>query len=166
MDALLLVKIRFNCTIHTGFFKYVLFLCVSHFAMASNTLIIEVNDVGDFRRLVGEQIRLIRKNRGLTQTQLAERTGNDSMSKSRISDIENGKINISLDTLERLMNALDVTPSEFFNFQKIVNEEDYHEKKLLVDLHRQVLLERDLNEVKYVIRTTKDFLDTIDSKHK
>ena len=122
--------------------------------------------MGDFRRLVGEQIRAIRKSRGLTQTQLAERTGNDNMSKSRISDIENGKINISLDTLERLMNALNVTPGEFFNFQKFVNADDYHEKRLLVDLHRQVLLERDLNEVKYVIRTTKDFLDTIDGGKK
>ena len=122
--------------------------------------------MGNFRRLVGEQIRAIRKSRGLTQTQLAERTGNESMSKSRISDIENGKINISLDTLESLMNALDVTPSEFFNFQKIVSATDYHDKKLLVDMHRQMLMERDLNEVKYVIRTAKDFLDTIDAKHK
>ncbi len=122
--------------------------------------------MGDLRKLVGEQIRLIRKKRGLTQTQLAEKTGNESMSKSRVSDIENGKINISLDTLDSLLKALDVTPTELFNFQKFDYADEFKEKRLLIDIHKQVLLERELEEVKYVVRTAKDFLDTIDSKHK
>jgi transcriptional regulator with XRE-family HTH domain len=120
--------------------------------------------MSDFLRLVGEQLRMIRKTKGMTQPQLAEKTGEDGMSKSRISDIERGKTNISLKTLELLMNALEIAPNELFNFQKLDGVEGIAEKKLIVDIHKYMLMERDLAEVKYVIRTTKDFLDTIDAK--
>ena len=35
---------------------------------------------------------------------------------------------------------------------------------MMVDLHKFTLMERDLEEVKYVVRTTKDFLETVDGK--
>ncbi|NRF96149.1 helix-turn-helix transcriptional regulator [Paenibacillus frigoriresistens] len=119
--------------------------------------------MSDFLRLVGERLRMVRKLKGLTQDQLAEKTGKDSMSKSHISDIERGQRNISLLTLEILMNALEIDPSELFNFQKL-DGEGIHEKKLILDIHKSMLMERGLDEVKYVVRTTNDFLDTIDAK--
>ncbi len=119
--------------------------------------------MSDFLRLVGERLRMVRKLKGLTQDQLAERTGKESMSKSHISDIERGQRNISLLTLEVLMNALEIDPSELFNFQKL-DGEGIHEKKLILDIHKSMLMERGLDEVKYVVRTTNDFLDTIDAK--
>ncbi|WP_261304064.1 helix-turn-helix domain-containing protein [Paenibacillus andongensis] len=120
--------------------------------------------MSDFLRLVGERLRMVRKLKGLTQDQLAERTGKDSMSKSHISDIERGQRNISLLTLEILMNALEIDPSELFNFQKFDGVEEIHKKKLILDIHKSMLMERGLDEVKYVVRTTNDFLDTIDAK--
>ncbi len=36
----------------------------------------------------------------------------------------------------------------------------------MLDIHRSLLRERNLDEVKYVVRITKDFLDTIDSQSK
>ncbi|KRE34999.1 helix-turn-helix domain-containing protein [Paenibacillus sp. Soil724D2] len=119
--------------------------------------------MSDFLRLVGERLRMVRKLKGLTQDQLAEKTGKDSMSKSHISDIERGQRNISLLTLGILMNALEIDPSELFNFQKL-DGEGIHEKKLILDIHKSMLMERGLDEVKYVVRTTNDFLDTIDAK--
>ncbi|NOU86231.1 helix-turn-helix domain-containing protein [Paenibacillus sp. LMG 31460] len=119
--------------------------------------------MSDFLRLVGERLRMVRKLKGLTQDQLAEKTGKESMSKSHISDIERGQRNISLLTLEVLMNALEIDPSELFNFQKL-DGEGIHEKKLILDIHKSMLMERGLDEVKYVVRTTNDFLDTIDAK--
>ncbi|WP_246358440.1 hypothetical protein [Paenibacillus phytorum] len=61
------------------------------------------------------------------------------------------------------MNALEIDPSELFNFQKL-DGEGIHEKKLILDIHKSMLMERGLDEVKYVVRTTNDFLDTIDAK--
>ena len=53
--------------------------------------------MSDFLRLVGERLRMIRKVKGLTQDQVAEKTGKVGMSKSHISDIERGQRNIFID---------------------------------------------------------------------
>ncbi len=120
--------------------------------------------MSDFLKLVGEQLKKIRDSKGLTQAQVAERTGKEGFSKSRVSDIERGQTNISLKTLETLMKALDISPNELFNFEDLYMAQDIEDKKLMVDLHKYMLMERDLDEVKYVVRTTKDFLETVDAK--
>ena len=53
---------------------------------------------------IGEKIRKIRKRRGLTQAELAERI---MTVKSDISDIENGRKKISIDRLGDIAIALD-----------------------------------------------------------
>lgn len=120
--------------------------------------------MSSFLKLVGEQLRVIRETKGLTQAQVAELTGSMGMSKSRISDIERGQTNISLNTLELLMNALGITPDELFNFQKLAGVMEIQEKKVILDVHHSLLREREIDEIKYVVRTTKDFLDTIDAR--
>lgn len=120
--------------------------------------------MSSFLKLVGEQLRVIRESKGLTQAQVAELTGSMGMSKSRISDIERGKTNISLNTLELIMNALEITPNELFNFQKLAGLMEIEEKKVILDVHHSLLREREIDEIKYVVRTTRDFLDTIDAK--
>ncbi|MDO3409892.1 helix-turn-helix transcriptional regulator [Saccharibacillus sp. CPCC 101409] len=120
--------------------------------------------MSDFLKLVGEQLRKIREAKRLTQAQVAEKTGKDGFSKSRVSDIERGQTNISLKTLETMMQALDISPGELFNFQTLYLSQDIEDKKMMVDLHKFTLMERDLEEVKYVVRTTKDFLETLDGK--
>ncbi|WP_199746345.1 helix-turn-helix domain-containing protein [Erwinia sp. 198] len=54
---------------------------------------------------VGERIRLFRKRKQLSQIALSKRSGID---RTYLSDIENGKRNISLLTLNNLALALDV----------------------------------------------------------
>ncbi|EPY05595.1 MerR family transcriptional regulator [Paenibacillus alvei TS-15] len=120
--------------------------------------------MSDLLKFVGEQLRMIRLAKGLSQEQVAERTGKEGMSKSRISDIESGKVNVTLKTLESLMHALDIMPSELFDFQKLGIEDGIEDKQMLLDLHRITLMERSIDEVKYVVRTTKDFLNTMDAK--
>lgn len=58
---------------------------------------------------VGKRISLIRKNRGMTQEQLAEKT---ELSSNYISHIENSRSIPSLETLMKLCSALDITPDE------------------------------------------------------
>jgi len=122
--------------------------------------------MSDFLKLVGEQLRIIRLSKGLSQEEVAERTGKLCFSKGRVSNIEHGQSNITLSTLETLMKALDIPPEELFNFQKLSGVTDIEEKNLMLDIHRSLLRERNLDEVKYVVRITKDFLDTIDSQSK
>ncbi|MFD0692597.1 helix-turn-helix domain-containing protein [Paenibacillus sp. GCM10027628] len=120
--------------------------------------------MSDFLRLVGERLRMIREEKNLTQAQVAENTGIEGISKSRISDIERGRSNISLRTLEKIMRALEISPNELFNFKELDGVEGIEEKKIILDVHKYMLMERDINEIKYVVRTTKDFLNTMDAK--
>ena len=59
---------------------------------------------------------------------MAERTGKLGFSKGRVSNIEHGQSNITLSTLETIMKALDITPEELFNFQKLSGVTDIEEK--------------------------------------
>lgn len=122
--------------------------------------------MSDFLKLVGEQLRAIRIAKGLSQEEVAERTGKIGFSKGRISNIENGQSNITLSTLESLMKALDIAPDELFNFQTLANVTDIEEKNLMLSIHHSLLRDRNLDEVKYVVRITRDFLNTMDAQTK
>ena len=71
--------------------------------------------MSEFLTKVGERIRTIRKTRGFTQETLAERTGLQS---TYISDVERGDRNISLETLEKIIEALEIEAFDLFEFQK------------------------------------------------
>lgn len=57
------------------------------------------------RERIGDKIRFIRKQRGISQKDLADSSG---IPQSNISKIENGRINISIDLLERLLCSMEV----------------------------------------------------------
>ncbi|CAM4284162.1 transcriptional regulator with XRE-family HTH domain [Paenibacillus endophyticus] len=61
---------------------------------------------------VGIRIRSLRKNRGLTQEQLGELV---QLPQPYIGGIERGEKNISLETLERIIQVLHIDPSDLFN---------------------------------------------------
>lgn len=60
----------------------------------------------DMRRLVGDNCARIRKGRGWTQEELAERSG---LSQQYISDLERGKRNPTIVTIYELAQALGVS---------------------------------------------------------
>ncbi len=60
---------------------------------------------------LGTTLRLLREAAGLTQGELARRTG---MGKSQLSKYENGKELPKLESLERLLEVLDAEPATLF----------------------------------------------------
>lgn len=56
---------------------------------------------------IGEQIRKFRLKRGFTQQYLAELIGVEKSKKQRISDIENDRVNPSLELLKVICEALE-----------------------------------------------------------
>jgi transcriptional regulator with XRE-family HTH domain len=64
--------------------------------------------------LVGENIRRLRKARGLKQTALAELSGYSAKGSGTISKIERGHLVIDINMAERMARALDVAPSALF----------------------------------------------------
>ncbi|MHB8074985.1 helix-turn-helix domain-containing protein [Desulfosporosinus fructosivorans] len=65
---------------------------------------------------VGERIKKVRKQKGLTQVKLAEKAG---ISRSYLADVESDRYNPSLTTLMDLAHALNVTASCFLDDKEI-----------------------------------------------
>lgn len=89
----------------------------------------------DFKKAFGEKLKRLRKNKNLTQEQLAEMI---DISPKNLSKIEVGSSFVKADTLEKILKALDVTTEELFS-----NDHIKSEKELLSEI------ERYLNSVKY-----------------
>ena len=66
----------------------------------------------DIKIKVGQRIKELRKTILLSQESLANKADVD---RTYVTDVENGRRNVSVEILERLISALDVTVSEFFN---------------------------------------------------
>ncbi len=66
----------------------------------------------DIKLKVGQRIKELRKELELSQEALALKAEVD---RTYVTDVENGRRNISVEILERLINALEISISEFFN---------------------------------------------------
>lgn len=109
--------------------------------------------------IVGERIRYIRKNRGLTQEQLGEKVG---LPQSYIGGIERGEKNISIDTLERIVNALNINSEEVF---KPMRNTEMFEKEKRIDLISVKLSERELDEIEIIQNLILDVLKAFDKRY-
>ncbi|MCD1259744.1 helix-turn-helix transcriptional regulator [Paenibacillus athensensis] len=72
---------------------------------------IEVIEVSQISMVVGENIRVLRQNRGLSQEKLALRA---SINTSYIGQVERGEKSPTIDTLEKIATALEVTVQDLF----------------------------------------------------
>ncbi|MDQ0888531.1 transcriptional regulator with XRE-family HTH domain [Paenibacillus sp. V4I9] len=87
--------------------------------------------MGDILKVVGARVRDFRKDKGLTQEQLAEVSG---FHYTYIGAIERGEKNITLLNLEKLAVSLDTEVQELFRYAEI-------------DLGKETSKQRDLQEV-------------------
>jgi transcriptional regulator with XRE-family HTH domain len=71
----------------------------------------------ELKKLYGLTLRKLRRERGLSQEILGEKTG---LHRTYISDVEHGERNLSLINIYKLCNALNVSLSNFF---KMMEEE-------------------------------------------
>jgi len=66
----------------------------------------------DIKLKIGQRIKTLRKVLELSQEGLAYKAEVD---RTYVTDVENGRRNVSVEILERLIAALEVSFSEFFN---------------------------------------------------
>jgi transcriptional regulator with XRE-family HTH domain len=104
---------------------------------------------------------MVRKNRGLTQEQLGEKV---QQPQSYVGGIERGEKNISLDTLERIVEALEIRPGDLFSSYAGLQSKDQIEKDRLIDYLIHLLTDRKLGEVATITRLIEDVLKAYDAK--
>ncbi|NCU05817.1 MAG: helix-turn-helix transcriptional regulator [Chitinophagaceae bacterium] len=66
----------------------------------------------DLKEKVGLRIRQLRKEQELSQEALGYKAEVD---RTYVTDVENGRRNVSVEILERLIKALGISVAEFFN---------------------------------------------------
>lgn len=66
----------------------------------------------DIRKKIGNRIKDLRLKNKLTQEELAFKA---DMDKTYLNEVENGKRNVSVINLEKIIKALEHTPASFFN---------------------------------------------------
>lgn len=70
----------------------------------------------DIRRKLGQRIRELRKSAGITQEELGEKS---SLSYKFIGELERGQVNVSIDSIARIAEALGVKIGDLFSKEKI-----------------------------------------------
>jgi transcriptional regulator with XRE-family HTH domain len=116
--------------------------------------------VSVFVKLVGNKIKVLRKSKGLTQAELGAKA---DLLQPFIAAVEKGDRNISLDTLDKLLRALEVTPGQFLNLDDL-DIKSSKDKQAILEIHNSLLLKRNLDEIKLIHRITTDILNTIEKK--
>ena len=66
----------------------------------------------DIKEKIGQRIRSLRKELNLSQEALALKSEVD---RTYMTDVENGRRNISIEILEKIINGLKISFNEFFN---------------------------------------------------
>lgn len=71
---------------------------------------------------IGDRIKHFRKIRGYTQQQLADLA---QISRSYLADVEKSRYNPSLETLDKLMGALNISRNQFFHDGEDLSDEEF-----------------------------------------
>lgn len=117
--------------------------------------------MSDILKLVGDRIRLFRKSQGLTQEELAEKAG---LQYSYIGGVERGERNISLETLEKIIDGLGIFPYELFKLGDGELDSSIFDNKQKIEAINNLLIERDEHEIGMIYRLIKDIVKIVDSK--
>lgn len=92
----------------------------------------------DYEKL-GDNIRIYREFRGFTQEKLAELS---NISEKHLSKIERGKINIKLDTLVNIANALNMSVDKVLTGVSVLNTDNDYISQITYHLSKMTLEEQ------------------------
>ena len=99
----------------------------------------------DLKVTLGNTIRGLRRIKGFTQEELGEKSG---LSYKYIGEIERGKVNISIDSLLRIADAMAVTSNDLMPSETAPSEKSFTEDKDQLSK----LSYRDIQNIKNALR--------------
>ncbi|MDC9723405.1 MAG: helix-turn-helix transcriptional regulator [Urechidicola sp.] len=122
--------------------------------------------MSDIQELFSNNLKAIRKEKGLSQQSIADLSG---MIASTYNRIENMKVSPSIDTVEKIANAMDVTVSDLFQSRELSDKSLVQKLEMineLSDYNRNVLeimmdtvLEKDKLEKTQEIKMKKRLIE-------
>lgn len=91
--------------------------------------------MSDLNKVVGENIKYIRKLKGLTQKELADKC---EFQTSYLAGVEIGSRNITIQTLERIVTGLGILPGDLFKTHFLEKHEEQTKQTLLSNLENRL----------------------------
>ena len=73
------------------------------------------------QRYIAQKIKYLRKKQNMSQEELSERA---DLGLKYINQLENQNVNLTIHSLEKVIDALEMTPEEFFNFDSLESTSD------------------------------------------
>ncbi|MBI6865909.1 helix-turn-helix domain-containing protein [Lysinibacillus fusiformis] len=107
-------------------------------------------------KLVGSNIKEIRKLKKLTQEELAEKCG---LQTSYLAGVERGDRNITIQTLEKITVGLEEAPRIIFNFDTLNFDNKYFEKKELIMILQNLIADRSEAEIRLVLNIANEIFN-------
>lgn len=114
----------------------------------------------DLTKRVGINIRAIRKAQKLTIDELAEKC---DFQAPYLSDVERGERNITLQTLSKILDALQVNPSSVLIPENRTNEEQNNKAELL-KLFLDTIENKDEEDIRMILNITNEIFDRYKEK--
>lgn len=108
-----------------------------------------MNEKSTIAKQLGEQIKVIRNSKGLTQEQLGHLA---DLHPSHMGQIERGERSASVDTLEKLVNAFNISFEELFEFADISRQ--CREDSVLLEIFNE-LKTHDVSDQRFALNTLK-----------
>ncbi|MGF0470169.1 helix-turn-helix domain-containing protein [Lysinibacillus fusiformis] len=108
-------------------------------------------------KLVGSNIKEMRKMKKLTQEELAEKCG---LQTSYLAGVERGDRNITIQTLEKIIEGLEETPSIIFKFDSLNFDNKYFEKKELIMILQNLIEDKSETEVRLLLKIANEIFNT------
>lgn len=115
--------------------------------------------MSNFLKLVGENIRFLRKKRGLTQEELAERT---NLQQAYIGGVERGERNISMLTLQKIAVGLEVSPEKVLYLGNI-NLLDNPQREEFLTIITSLIHQKNVDELQFILKFLHTFSEFVES---
>ncbi|HDR7888526.1 helix-turn-helix domain-containing protein [Bacillus toyonensis] len=117
--------------------------------------------MSDFLKLIGENIRFLRKKRGLTQEELAERI---DLQQAYIGGVERGERNISMLTLQKIAAGLEISPDSVLNIGNIKSLDNPQREEFL-SIISSLLHQKNVDELKFILQFLHNFSEFIENSN-
>jgi transcriptional regulator with XRE-family HTH domain len=111
-------------------------------------------------KLIGSNIRKIRKQKNFTQEDLAEKSG---LQYSYLAGVERGERNITIQTLEKILDGLQVSPKAVFSTEVSIDSDEDFSRNERVKLINGFLEQCDSKELNLFYTLVKGIHDTYKS---
>lgn len=109
-------------------------------------------------KIIGERIRLIRREKGISQEELAHLS---ALSDTYIGQIERGEKNITVDSLSKIAASLEISLEELFRFSESFSQ--LENKEILIQVVDK-LYNRPIDEQEEILKIINTVLGLIDKK--